>query len=635
MVGWKQATEKADADLKRKEYRGLEQGQCHLSQKMLHLWSLGKLSATAMQALAKAAFDDGLEEPEIKDLAALGAWGQHPSNIHRDLLRQLEKKISKGELGGLKQSPKITVKVPVVDNKEEDGMAHTEMDLFLPHLFVSTFSHSYPSLMEACFAPSQCKAFWDQVHESDPRLHDSPVAWEKASKVWEKRKHKTVPLWLHGDGVEFSTDSLLLFSFGGCLNGLKQSQASGSGLKENQQAGGLKQSHVMDAAFYVAGWPKSATHQDTWTEIFSILSWSFKALWLGQHPSKDWKGQPVTGIMAQMAGKPLTKDKLRFYVWNYLGDLEYFANILKLPHWGKHAFCWWCDCHRQQKGKSPWDFRSAPGWQLKQPAKLKAEPPSNHKLLTDIPGGLVAYRPAIDLLHTVDLGVSQRIVGSILFTWCFHSGATKTEASKNLRSLWDTIQAKYKTMKVSERFTNLTLSQFINVDKVNTAVPLLKGKAAEVRHLVPVLASVAWNKAQEVEDGGLKESHMAECLHNLSCFYDIVASADFFMTAEQSAEALGFIQKCFQHYAWLQQDANNPCLFQFTPKFHWAYHLGQLCRYQNPKTFWTYRQESWVGSMANLAHSCSHGTKATKLSTSLCQKYLLGFQLRINKYVEA
>lgn len=600
---------------------------------MLHLWSLGKLSATAMQALAKAAFDDGLEEGDIKQLASLGNWGEQAGNIHRDLVRLLEKKISKGDLGGLKESPKITVQVSAVDNKQESGTAPAEFDLFLPHLLVSTFSHSYPGMMEACFAPSQCAKFWDQVQDNDPRLQDSPVAWEKANKTWEKKKHKTVPLWLHGDGVEFSTDSLLLFSFGGCLNGLQQSQASAGGLKQSQAARGLKQSHVMDAAFYVAGWPKSATHADTWTEFFTILSWSFKSMWLGFHPSKDWKGNPVTGSMAELAGKPLTQDKLRFYVWNYLGDLEYFANVLKMPHWCRHEFCWWCDCHKQQNGKSPWDFRDDPGWKLHSPAKLKAQPPSTHPLLVKIPGGLVAYRPAIDLLHTVDLGVSVRICGSILYSWCFQGNATKADATKNMRVLWESIQQKYKSMKVAERFTNLTLSQFINVDKTSTAVPLLKGKAAEIRHLVPVLASVAWDKAQA--GGGLKQSHIAQCLHNLACFYDTVASADFFMTAAEAAEAFSCVQKCFQHYAWLQQEAKNPCLFQFSPKFHWAYHLAQLCRYQNPKTFWTYRQESWVGSMANLAHSCSHGTKATRLSTSLCQKYLLGFQLRINRYVEA
>lgn len=439
------------------------------------------------------------------------------------------------------------------------------------------------------------------------------MAWEKAPKTWDKRKGKTIPLWLHGDGVEFSTDSLLLFSFGGCLNGLQQSQTTSfSGLKQGQEARGLKQSHVMDSAFYIAGWPKSASHPDTWKEIFSIMAWSFKALWLGTHPTKDWKGQPVTGDMADLAGRPLTKDKLRFYVWTYLGDLEYFANTLKMPHWQRHSFCWLCDSNKQTAGKSPYDFRDKPGWKFIGPTQLKT-----------------AYRPSIDLLHTLGLGVSVRICGSVLYCWCFEENATKQQATKNLRILWESIQRKYKDMKVSERFTNLTLSQIINVDKMHTSVPLLKGKAAEVRHLVPVLASVAWDKAKEDGNGGLKQSHIA------TCFAIWLRSTDYFMSQEEAQQALSHIQKSFMHYAWLQENENNDCLWQFTPKFHWAYHLAQFCRFQNPKTFWTYRQESWVGSMANLAHSCSHGTRATKLSQSLCQKYLLGFQLRINRYVEA
>ena len=91
------------------------------------------------------------------------------------------------------------------------------------------------------------------------------------------------------------------------------------------------------------------------------------------------------------------------------------------------------------------------------------------------------------------------------------------------------------------------------------------------------------------------------------------------------------MQRCLQHYVWLQAHVAQDCLFQLVPKFHWAYHLAQMCKYQNPKTFWTYRQESWVGSMATVAHSCSHGTKNTKLSESFCEKYLLGLQLRLNQ----
>ena len=70
--------------------------------------------------------------------------------------------------------------------------------------------------------------------------------------------------------------------------------------------------------------------------------------------------------------------------------------------------------------------------------------------------------------------------------------------------------------------------------------PLLKGKAAELRHLVPVLALVAWNKAkrpagtlaQEGTWNKAKETQVAlriaEALTSLACFYDILAGADVF-----------------------------------------------------------------------------------------------------------
>ena len=205
--------------------------------------------------------------------------------------------------------------------------------------------------------------------------------------------------------------------------------------------------------------------------------------------------------------------------------MEYYANTLKLPHWNRKAFCWLCDANRTCKHKSPWDFRGQPSWHLHYSRGLKESHPSSHPLLTKIPGCVVGYRPCIDILHTLDLGVSQRLCGSVLHTWCYQEACDKAMAAKNMRQTWNQIQDKYKSMKVSERSTNIFLSQFSNVDHPWSQAPLVKGKAAEIRHLVPVLASVAWDKASET--GGLKESHIAECLHHLAIFYDIVANADF------------------------------------------------------------------------------------------------------------
>jgi hypothetical protein len=92
--------------------------------------------------------------------------------------------------------------------------------------------------------------------------------------------------------------------------------------------------------------------------------------------------------------------------------------------------------------------------------RLERKPPSSHPLLTKIPGCVFGYRPCIDILHTLDLGVSQRLCGSVLHTWCYQEACDKAMAAKNMRQTWNQIQDKYKSMKVSEKSTNIFLSQF-------------------------------------------------------------------------------------------------------------------------------------------------------------------------------
>ena len=75
----------------------------------------------------------------------------------------------------------------------------------------------------------------------------------------ESQKKKTIPLWLHGDGVEFSTDTLLTFPWGPSL-------FTPQGLQESQEE---YASHSMDSSFLVTAWPKSATDSKTWDSIAS------------------------------------------------------------------------------------------------------------------------------------------------------------------------------------------------------------------------------------------------------------------------------------------------------------------------------------------------------------------------------
>lgn len=126
MVGVKQKLAQAEDERKRRRGGGLKEGQASclkdiessLANRMLDLWGKGKLSAAAMQAMAEAAVKDGLRHQAVQEIASLGSSGVHTSNIHRDLLKLLHRKITQGALGGLKQSPTITLRVPAKDQKK-------------------------------------------------------------------------------------------------------------------------------------------------------------------------------------------------------------------------------------------------------------------------------------------------------------------------------------------------------------------------------------------------------------------------------------------------------------------------------------------------------------------------------------
>ena len=71
--------------------------------------------------------------------------------------------------------------------------------------------------------------FWNKMAEDDPRLWDSPVAWEKGLANGEKTKEN--------HPIVVSNFQLILccrLIFGGCLNGLQEGQASSNGLTESQ-----------------------------------------------------------------------------------------------------------------------------------------------------------------------------------------------------------------------------------------------------------------------------------------------------------------------------------------------------------------------------------------------------------------
>ena len=214
-------------------------------------------------------------------MASMGSWGQVPGNCNRDLKRAYP----------CDDLPlPTTVRVPCLSEKAHPTIVvHTDVGLMLPHLWIASIATSH--LADQLLGLQSVEQFWASVNQHDPRLQargGHPVL------SVPNYNSSVVPLWLHGDGVEYAEDeSLMTLTFGSVL----------------------ATTNSMDSMFWMASFVKAVTATqtkhgaDTWDSIWKVLVWSFKALWLGTHPTKDWNDEDfeVGSLFLQKAGQPLYK----------------------------------------------------------------------------------------------------------------------------------------------------------------------------------------------------------------------------------------------------------------------------------------------------------------------------------------
>ena len=503
----------------------------NLFAELLRLWGTGHLSATAVQKVAHAATLDGISNDNVMKLAKLGSWGQHSSNVHRDLLTFLEMDLPKP----------VSVSAPAYDSKLATPETVCDLPILLPHEFVSHLATKFPEQYAVLLGITKANDFWKQIHPDDPRL---------VGPFSEcKRMRCVIPLWLHGDGVEFTSDSLMCFSWGSMLC----------------------QDASLDNSFLAAAWPKSATTKEgagTWHDAHHVLAWSFKALWEGKHPTHDWQGNR---IRSAIAGTRLTPDGARFAVWQLVGDLEYMANILKLPHWNKDNFCWLCNCSRSDPTKSCMDVGHVPGWTELTVDEMVANPASNHPFFNVIPGPAPALRVALDVLHTVDLGYASTLSASVLHCWCFPDGGTVANAHSIVSDIWALLKEAYQNLGTRDRLNNFKLGFFCNADKPWESAPAMKTKGAETRHLVPALALVGAMLGKRTE----VDIRCCAALENLGKFYLEIEGQGMFMSAISAERARTWLMTSLRDYKWLREYFGESNLrFPLRPKFHWCISLA-------------------------------------------------------------
>ena len=101
---------------------------------LLKMWSTGELSGPALQEIAKAAADSGCQGQDIQRLAMLGAAGNSPQNIQRDLMALHFKDM---------KVPQVHTVETKISGKDRDGqktLLQCQLPLLLPHEWMSLAS---------------------------------------------------------------------------------------------------------------------------------------------------------------------------------------------------------------------------------------------------------------------------------------------------------------------------------------------------------------------------------------------------------------------------------------------------------------------------------------------------------------
>ena len=115
-------------------------------------------------------------------------------------------------------------------------------------------------------------------------------------KDWEDL---TIPLFAHGDGVDFSNnDNLMVYSWG-CL---------------------LSSTRTLLIHWLLACFPKSCG---------SKTSWSFGALADGRRPAMDPDNKPLEkgSVFHKLAGQPLHLKRYKAVLWSVIGDDDFFLTL--------------------------------------------------------------------------------------------------------------------------------------------------------------------------------------------------------------------------------------------------------------------------------------------------------------------
>ena len=193
----------------------------------------------------------------------------------------------------------------------------------------------------------------------------------------------------------------------------------------------------------------------------------------------------------------------------------------------------------------------------------------------------------VDWLHCADLGVSADYLGNLF--WSVLPKLPGRSRKEQVSVLWIEVQHFYTTYKVCDKLQHTLVETMIRKDQ--SSPPKLRGKAAEIRALVPFgvqLAEKYLSDANEVEaaaKAGIR--HLHQC-------YQALSSDSAFGADVLQSQAIAFAWQ----YTALSK-FHDGVLWRLKPKLHLFLELA--AEHGRPALCWTYRDEDFGGSVSQAA----------------------------------
>ena len=119
-------------------------------------------------------------------------------------------------------------------------------------------------------------------------------------------------------------------------------------------------------------------------------------------------------------------------------------------------------------------------------------------------------------------------------------------------------------------------------------------------------------------------------VENFEKMYDIMYSADTFLTNQEKRSFQKCVMKFGESDQWLRQlSLKSGCYdFKITPKVHQAQHLPKLSRMINPRVLQVYAEESSVGRLARVWKKSKFGRYRRTIQRIVLVKLVVRHYLR-------